>query len=428
LHPQVRADIFRSLDFISQWEQAVQKSELKDLIVQALDESSARIVDHTPTGQNEYFDLDIRHQNLPGGELHGRFFMWELTPDESVQGRPPGEHKLQLTLGSRSQDVHNFPTTAGRQTFLLGYSQENALLVGFQSELHKNFGWSKLVAVRDKALVQAKTEGWATHLRGMSPNTGQRELVIAFKPPHIVDWLRFQVEHPDVYGPPRQSAANSWLAKPQPPAATPLEAIRPTTVPQATPQEVVRDPETLGVIAGDVQITTTATTAMVEVNIADRIAATNRHNQLLLTMNNKIHGAFGEIAFVIDRDLPGHRRTYAGATLQPDLGFHFAKDGVDVYVIVEAKSLPTDTGGQWRQIMIAIGELARYSMVYNERFNAWPTRVLGLERLPADADLQRFLQNLHDNEDICVVWPKGDGFQTFSSHQEGISWLADPVE
>ena len=94
----------------------------------------------------------------------------------------------------------------------------------------------------------------------------------------------------------------------------------------------------------------------------------------------------------------------------------------------ESKSLPKDTGGQWRQIMLGVGELARYSMIYNERFNTWPTRVLSLERLPEDADLQRFLRNLRDNEDICVVWPEKDGFRTFTSHHDAIPWLADPAE
>jgi len=407
---------------------SVQKPELKELARQALGAGGAEVVERTPSGQTEFFDYDVQHPSLPGGELKARFFIWELTQDRSVSGRPPGEHKLQLTFADRSKSRYNFPTSAGRQNFLLGYSQPYDLLVGFQVELHKNFAWSKLVACRDEVLAGAKANGWATHLRGTSPNTGQRELAIAFKPPLIIDWLRFQIDHLDVYGPARQAAANGWLTQPTPPAATPVETINATAVPAVTAQEVVQDPEALGLIAGNVQITAGATIATVEVNIAERIAATNRHNQLLLAVNNRIHGVFGETAFVIDRDLPGHRRTYPGATLQPDLGFRFAPDGADAYVVVEAKSLPADAAGQWRQVIVAVGELARYSMAYNERFNAWPTRVLSIERLPDDPDLQRFLRNLRDNEDICVIWPEGDGFRTFSSHHDAIPWLAEPVE
>jgi hypothetical protein len=67
-------------------------------------------------------------------------------------------------------------------------------------------------------------------------------------------------------------------------------------------------------------------------------------------------------------------------------------------------------------------------MAYDERFNTWPTRVLSLERLPGDQDLQRFLRNLRDDEDICVIWPEGGGgIWTFSSHHDAIPWLADPV-
>lgn len=406
----------------------MQKAELKELVRKALTGGDAAVTDRTPAAQTEYFDYDVQHPSLPGGKLKARFFIWELTQDRSVQGRPPGEHKLRLTLGDRGKGTHNFPTTAGRQNFLLGYSQKYDLLVGFQIELHKNFGWSALVACRDEVLTRGKADGWATHLRGTSPNTGQRELAIAFKRPLIVDWLRFQVEHPDVYGPARQAVASTWLAKPEPPVAAPVEAIQPTTVPPTTAQDVVQDAEALGVIVGDIQIIAGAATATVQVNIADRIAATNRHNEVLLAVNNKIHAVFGDTAFVIDRDLPGHRRTYTGAAIRPDLGVRVAKDGADTYVVVEAKSLPADTGGQWRQIIIAVGELARYSMVYNERFNTWPIRVLSLEHLPDDQDLQRFLRDLRDNEDICVVWPEGQGLRTFSSHHEAISWLADPVE
>lgn len=406
----------------------MQKAELKELVQKALVQAGAKVVDRTPPAQTEYFDYDIHHAALPGEEHRARFFIWELTQDRSVQGRPPGEHKLQLTIGDRSKATHNFPSTAGRHNLLLGYSEKYGLLVGFQIELHKNFGWSKLVACRDEVLVRGKADRWATHLRGTSPNTGQRELAIAFKPSQIVDWLRFQIEHPDVYGAARQAEANTWLAKPKSPAAAPVEAIKANTVPPATAQDVAQDEETLSAIAGDVQIAPGATTATVQVNIADRIAATNRHNALLLAVNNQIHAVFGQNAFVVDRDLPGHRRTYAGAAIQPDLGVRVATDGADTYVVVEAKSLPADIGGQWRQIIIAVGELARYSMVYNERFNTWPTRVLSLERLPHDQDLQRFLRNLRDNEDICVIWPEGGGFRTFSSHHDAIPWLAEPVD
>jgi hypothetical protein len=406
----------------------VQKAELKALVHKALEIAGAKVGDRTPAGQTEYLDYDIDHPTLPGAKLAARFFIWELTQDKSVQGRPPGEHKLQLTIGDRDTATHNFPSVAERQNFLLGYSDKNGLFVGFQAELHKNFGWSALVACRDGVLVKGKTDGWATHLRGTSPNTGKREMAIAFAPPHIIDWLRFQVEHPDVYGPARQDAANTWLAKPKPPAAAPVEPIQPAAVPAATAQDVVKDAEALGVIAGDVQITATVTTATIQVNIGERIAATNRHNQMLLAVNNKIHAACGERAFVIDRDLPGHRKTHGGAAIQPDLGVRIANEDADTYVIVEAKSLPADTAGQWRQVLIGMGELARYSMAYNERFNSWPTRVLALERLPDDQDLQRFLQNLRDNEEICVAWPEGDGFRTFSSHHDAIPWLAEPVE
>ena len=190
----------------------------------------------------------------------------------------------------------------------------------------------------------------------------------------------------------------------------------------------MRDDDALGAVEGDIDIQAGTDTVTIHVNIAERIAATNRHNRLVLKINNRIHEAFDRRAFVIDRDLPGHRRTYPGATLQPDLGVKYPVDKKNAYIIIEAKSLPVDVGGQWRQVITGVGELTRYSMIYVERFKTQPTRVLALERLPKDADLHRFLRNLHNNENICVVWPEGKAFRTFGSHREDISWLADLLD
>lgn len=406
----------------------MQKAEIKGLLERALREARADIAERTPGGETEYFDYDIRHEALPGGEVRARFFVWELTPDKSAKGRPVGEHKIQLTLGERDKKPKNFPTAEGRLNLLLGYSEQSGLFAGFQAELHKNFAWSKLVAVRREALETAAKDGWATHLRGKSPNTGQRELAIVFKPAHAVDWLRFTIEHAEVYGAARQAAAASWITEPPEPPAAPVEAIPPAELPAAKPEDVVQDPEALGVITGDLNIAANAETATIQVNLAERIAATNRHNALVLGLNNRIHDVLGDTASVIDRDLPGHRRTYPGAAVQPDLGIRIDSDDQESYLVAEAKSLPQDVGGQWRQVMIGIGELSRYSAIYNERFNAWPTKVLALEWLPEDPDLQRFLRNLWDNEDISVVWPEGEKLRTFSSHHDAIAALAEPVD
>lgn len=406
----------------------MQKTELKRLLEKALGDAGAKIVDDTPLTESEYVDYEILHPDLPGGKLSARFFLWELTQDRSAAGRPPGEHKLQLTLGGRGKARHSFPSRKGRQNFLLGYSQKYSLFVGFQIELHQTFRWSSLVACRHEALARARADGWAAHLRGRSPQTGQRELSIAFQPYRMIDWLRFQLACPGIYGPGRHETATAWPTQPKPTAAAaaPVEEIAAAAVPAVTPEEVAKDDEAVSAIVGDIQISAGTEMATAQVNIAERIAATNRHNGLVRQINNRAHDIFGRNAFVIDRDLPRYRRTYPGATLQPDLGLRLTEN-VESFVVVEAKSLPVETAGQWRQVLVGIGELARYSMIYHERFSRWPTRVLALERLPDDADLQRFLSNLHDNEDIAVVWPDGDGFRTFSSHHEAISWLADPL-
>lgn len=410
----------------------MQKAELKGLLLDALQAAGATVVDRTPADETDYCDFDITHLDLPDGRLRGRFFLWELTPDKSRTGRPAGEHKLQLTLGDRSAGSLNFPSARGRWNFLLGYSQGYELFVGFQAELHRDFGWSKLVACREEALDRAHETGWATHLRGSSRTSGEQELAIAFKPPRIIDWLRFQLTHPNSYGPARKAAADEWGAGTQiaEPTSTPpvVDAIPEAAVSPPTAEELEHEDEVLTSIGGEVDISTGMETATVQVNIAERIAATNRHNQLVLRINNRAHEVFGGAAVVIDRDIPGHRVTYPGASIQPDLGLRHGTTESPHYVIVEAKSLPDDTSGQWRQIIVGVGELARYAMVYEVRFDIWPVRVLALEKLPEDQDPQRFLRDLHDNEDICVVWPDGAGFRTFSSHHEDVSWLAEPLE
>jgi hypothetical protein len=409
----------------------VLKSELKQLIVTALTNAGATLIDQTPAHETEYFDYEIQHPDLPGGRLSARFFAWGLTADKSASGRPMGEHKIQLTLGDRKTPQRNFPTADGRQNFLLGYSQDYQVFVGFQAELHRDFGWSKLVACREEALEQAHGNGWATHLRGRSPNTGQRELAIAFQPDKIIDWLRFQLARPDLYGPARQYTANSWPTVPvviTETEGTPVEEIVGMKVREPTAEEIAQEDEELQSIGGDIQVSTTTETATVNVNIADRIAATNRHNQIILAANNRAHDFFGPDAHVIDRDIPNYQRTYPGATLQPDLGLRYILEGEEDYVVLEAKSLPDNVSGKWQRILKGIGDVARYSMIYEERFQRWPVRILALEYFPDDESMQRFLRNLWDNEDICVIWREGEGFRTFSSHHEKIHWLAEPLE
>ena len=136
------------------------KSELKQLIVTALTNAGATLIDQTPAHETEYFDYEIQHPDLPGGRLSARFFAWGLTADKSASGRPMGEHKIQLTLGDRGAGPQNFPVTGGRHNFLLGYSQGFQVFIGFQIELHRNFRWSSLVACREETLARAQAVGW----------------------------------------------------------------------------------------------------------------------------------------------------------------------------------------------------------------------------------------------------------------------------
>ena len=103
----------------------------------------------------------------------------------------------------------------------------------------------------------------------------------------------------------------------------------------------------------------------------------------------------------------------------------FTKTGVGT-LVAEGKSLTNDVGSQWSQVMIGIGELARYSHKYRETHESQPMQVLLLEYRPDNEGLLSFLEDLLDNNDIVVVWGTDDTtFDSFTSHRAALAWLFD---
>jgi len=121
-----------------------------------------------------------------------RMYLWTLTPDRSKQGRPAGEFKIQLIVSGQksghtgSLDLSNYPT------FLLGYSADFGVFVGWEARLYTSFSYSSNVQVRQDLLVQARDEGW-----GVAPprvSQGKVEVRVAFAPAHLPLFLNATIK------------------------------------------------------------------------------------------------------------------------------------------------------------------------------------------------------------------------------------------
>jgi putative restriction endonuclease len=113
-----------------------------------------------------------------------RVYLWTLTEDRSKQGaRPVGEFKIQLIVTNQSPGKHATLELSDHPTFLLGYSPDFGVFVGWEARLYTNFAYSTNVQVREELLVQARDEGWAV----APPRTsqGQEEVRVAFASAHL---------------------------------------------------------------------------------------------------------------------------------------------------------------------------------------------------------------------------------------------------
>jgi putative restriction endonuclease len=89
-------------------------------------------------------------------------YLWTLTPDRSRQGRPPGEHKIQMIGdGQQRGQREDMLFLSDSETVLAGYSPDYGVFVIWEARLHEQFAYSRNVQVREHLLEEARRTGWA---------------------------------------------------------------------------------------------------------------------------------------------------------------------------------------------------------------------------------------------------------------------------
>jgi putative restriction endonuclease len=120
-----------------------------------------------------------------------RIYLWTVTHVES-EDRPQDEYKIQLILPGQGRNQRNRLNFLDRPTFLLGYSPDFGVFVGWQASLHERFGFSTAVQVKESTLADARITGWAV----APPRTvgAGEEVRVAFSPANLAHFLKLTIQ------------------------------------------------------------------------------------------------------------------------------------------------------------------------------------------------------------------------------------------
>lgn len=89
-------------------------------------------------------------------------YLWTLTPDRSRQGRPPGEHKIQMIGDGQQRGQHeDLIFLSDSETVLAGFSPDYGVFAIWEARYHQRFAYSRNVQVREHLLEEARRTGWA---------------------------------------------------------------------------------------------------------------------------------------------------------------------------------------------------------------------------------------------------------------------------
>ena len=120
-----------------------------------------------------------------------RIYLWTVTHVES-EDRPQDEYKIQLILPGQGRSQRGRLDLADRPTFLLGYSPDFGVFVGWEATMHEHFSFSAAVQVKEATLEEARITGWAV----APPRRvgGGSEVRVAFSPGNLTHYLACVVE------------------------------------------------------------------------------------------------------------------------------------------------------------------------------------------------------------------------------------------
>ncbi len=123
-----------------------------------------------------------------------RIYLWTLTNVTARLGyRSPDEFKIELILPDQPRGRRGELILAGpHTTVLLGYSPDYGIFVAWEASLHRAFGYSSTVQVREGLLEDASGFGWAVG----SPRRVQQgtEVSVAFTPGNLLRYIKLERE------------------------------------------------------------------------------------------------------------------------------------------------------------------------------------------------------------------------------------------
>jgi putative restriction endonuclease len=124
-----------------------------------------------------------------------RIYLWTVTPDRSAEGaRPAGEFKIQLIIPDQARTERGHLDLDGTPTYLLGFSPDFGVFVGWEARLYGDFAFSANVQVREEILSEARNSGWAVAPPRPLRRAGAEEVRVGFTPGNLVHFLRVSRE------------------------------------------------------------------------------------------------------------------------------------------------------------------------------------------------------------------------------------------
>ncbi len=170
-----------------------------DAIVAAIERSGGTII-HAPSPSEAPFEFEVAAPD--GKRLH--LVCYAFTANKyGQQGRPAGEHRMQVKYGSEFDRPHDIyiDATGGKTTLFFGVHDEEELFIAVDPALHNPTWFSTSIEFKDEDVKVARETGWHGWERERVSRGRRRvlpkesmvsEALLAFRPEHFLTYARFE--------------------------------------------------------------------------------------------------------------------------------------------------------------------------------------------------------------------------------------------
>ncbi len=178
------------------------KDDLLDFLLEAVQESGARLLFASPTDAAPLFlGLEV------GAEERIGLLVYPFRCNHSIRGRAADEHRLQVRYGGEQSWV-NDDHALGRDiagvdvTLVLGLHLDAGVFIGLDPQLYDPLPMGISVEFKQHQVDEARATGWAVWERVNRSGTrrstprarNELETVVGFRPDRLLDYVRFERE------------------------------------------------------------------------------------------------------------------------------------------------------------------------------------------------------------------------------------------